>query len=245
VAHEFGHYVEAERRDRTFPYLFSDLLAAEGEGPGASGERESILREQFADLFAVYALGPAYACTCILLEFDPRKADVDPSRHPSDARRVHFLLQALERMQESDRTRPYGWIIGRLTDLWLAGIRAVGKPESLTGEQVRQLDYRLNAMYEILDNPAHQLAGARYELQRWSRVQSLRDALTALASNVAYAAEPEIERRVENVLRGQPYPVILPDVFNAAWLCRLQKEQLQPDVISQCALLMCRKILGQ
>jgi hypothetical protein len=244
VAHEFAHYLQTERRDKTFPYLFSEILQSEGEAPGIKGENDRILQEQFADLFAVYSLGPAYICTCIMLDFDPRQAHLGRSGHPSDAQRVYFVLQALQKMQAHDYTSPYGWVLKRLRELWVANIKAAGMLESLTPEHKRQLDKRLDTMYKVIDNPGNQLAGIRYDRARWnSKVQALQVELESLSKNITYTDDCYVRQRVNTVLKTNVNEVTLPDVLNAAWLCRLLNEQLEPDIISKYALMMCDMVL--
>jgi hypothetical protein len=240
VAHEFGHYLQTERRDQMFPYLFSEILQSEGKDPGINGENDRILQEQFADLFAVYSLGPAYICTCIMLDFDPCQAHRDRSGHPSDAQRVYFVLQALQKIQAHDYTGPYGWVLKKLRELWVANIKAAGMLESLTPEQTRQLNNRLDKMYKVIDNPAKQLVSVRYDLARWnSKVQALRVELESLSRNTTYTNDCHVRQRVNTVLKTNVNEVTLPDVLNAAWLCRLLNEQLEPDIISKYALMMC------
>jgi hypothetical protein len=244
VAHEFGHYVVSERRDKIFPDLFVEILQAESQGLGTLKNNESILQEQFADLFAVYTTGPAYACTCILLEFDPRQAHASRSGHPSDAERSHFILQALRMMQQGDRIKPYSWIINRLHVAWLASMGAAGCLESLTQEQKQRLDGRLEKMYEVIDDPGRQLAGAHYEIRSWNRATSLSNALLRLSRDVTSLDDRVINDILRNPLGGHEDRVFLPDVLNAAWICRLQNESLSPDDISQGALRMCHKLIN-
>jgi hypothetical protein len=237
VAHEFGHYVVSERSRRDFPDLFSDILQREGRGLGALQSSETILQEQFADLFASYAVGPAYACTCILREFDPRDAHKPRSGHPSDAERSYFILQALRKMQKDDMVRPYSRIIERLlAPTWLASMEAAGCRELLTQEQKEQLDGRLEMMYAVIDDAGRQLSGARYDPTRWSRVESLSRGLERLAKNAASLHS--------HAINGSLDQAILPDLLNAAWTCRLEVERLSPDDISRAALALCHELIG-
>jgi len=240
VAHEFGHYLQAEKREQKFPYLFNEILSSEGQA--FTDQPDPILQEQFADLFAVYVLGPAYACTCILLEFNPRTADRDAIGHPSDARRVFFLLRALEKLQEHDCTKPYDWIITQLNKRWGAGVRAA-KSQPLTKKELQQLGKRFDTLYEVLANPANQLAAAPYGPDRWSLVRPLAGELGRLAAT--HASAYEAEGRVRKVLEGQKGPAVVPDLLNAAWLCRLLDDQSDPRVISRLALPACRSLLNR
>ena len=241
VAHEFGHYLQTEKRDQRFPELFTEIVMSEGQEE-LTIQTDSILQEQFADLFAIYVLGPAYACTCIWQEFNPRTADRDRLRHPSDARRVRFVLQALEKMQEQVATRPYSWTIERLTRGWDAATAAT-KSRPLTREELQQLDHRLGRLYEVLDDPSRHLKGAHYAPTRWSRVRPLADELKAVAKDATGGDGQQIVDRVMSVLEGQKGADVVPDLLNAAWLCRLRDDGLDPDVISYLALSACRGLL--
>jgi hypothetical protein len=220
AAHEFGHFVAEEIRKDGPSDLFMTIL--QGEGNLKPEERDKrFLHEQFADLFAVYALGPAFACTCILLHFDPGTADQDGREHPADAKRVHFILGALEEMDKADWKRPYAGIIKYLREMWQGSREAARKSEPLTPEIIGQLNNRLNELYvRVVDK---RLAGVRYT--SWSRA-------SVLAPELLSDKEPA------QLLKDFKGEITLPDLLNAAWLCRIQDWE-NSNQIGQRALGLC------
>jgi hypothetical protein len=239
VAHEFGHYLANERAGTTFPYLFGDILNSENLPICKGDSNWRILQEQFADLFAVYALGPAYAFSCIQLEFDPRQALLPQEGHPSYAERAFFLFAALQKMQNGDITGPFNWVISQLKSDWNQALQALGL-NPIT--QNNALSQRLESMYAVLNDPGKQLAGVRYTSLAWSRAKILCGNLTEIGQQAAYSGKDAIQQKIKTILKaGDPFN--LPDVFNAAWLGRLQDEK-QTESISQMALTACQKILN-
>lgn len=242
VAHELGHYVESERRGTSFPYDYSKILEKEGQGIGVLGGRnELILIEQFADLFAVFALGPAYACMYIILSSDPRLAYASDEVHPSDAERVYFILNAHSKMR-SRHYNPFSEIINPLKDLWDLSLQTLGM-EPIKENKI--LDYRVDAMYEIFNNEKNKLSGVLYEPMRWITVHKLRDDLVSLVNLGNKSDSWDIEFAIERKLGKYETSVELPDVINAAWLFRLEEEGIPPDEINQVALSVCQRLLAK
>jgi hypothetical protein len=224
IGHEFGHFVAEELRKPDTSDLFVQIL--QGEGMHKPEEQDvRLLHEQFADLFAAYALGLAFACTCILLHFDPGTADRDGREHPADAKRAHFILQALDKMDKTDVARPQLGIIEHLRTLWRQSLEAVGKPEPLAPEIIGQLNNRLDELYvRVVDR---RLAGVRYT--GWSQASLL-------------SAELLSDKGAAQVLADFDSKITLPDVLNAAWLCRIQ--HWDRDIqISEKALNLCLEIV--
>jgi hypothetical protein len=143
LGHEYGHFVaeQFKRRllaspDATWEFPILDYIS----GQSTDGQTTNLLQELFADLFAVHLLGPAFACTAILLRFNPSVPDVDSQTHPSDVKRAHFILHAL-RAADSGYSKAAGvlectWVTNRQEagaapldanvaerlDGWLAGL---------------------------------------------------------------------------------------------------------------------------
>ena len=110
AAHEFGHFVgprwPSSGMGEATPY--QRFLDVENLGP------PSHLGEYFADMFATFALGPAYVDSCLLRRFDPA-AEGDAS-HPSDRERAEWILAGLELLTEAaEQEKP-----GSVTHLFLA-----------------------------------------------------------------------------------------------------------------------------
>jgi hypothetical protein len=239
MGHEFGHYLVNERAGISFPYLFSDILGSENLAGSKGDPNWLILDEQFADLFAVYALGPAYACSCILLEFDPRQALLAQVGHPSYAERAFFMLAALQKLQEGDNTGPFDWVISQLSADWTQALQALGLNPITQNNALKQ---RLESMYAVIDNPANQLAGARFSSLDWSRAKKLCCNLTEIGQQAAYAGKDAIRQQIKTLVSAAN-PFSMPVVFNAAWWGRLQDEA-HMESTSQMALTACQKMLN-
>jgi hypothetical protein len=101
AAHEFGHLLGLGSKFR-----------GEIERLAQGDNERNWVHEHFADLFATYVLGPAFACTCLLTRFDPSS---DPNRqshtHPSDGLRawaISWTLTEMERAQCEYLRWPWG-----------------------------------------------------------------------------------------------------------------------------------------
>lgn len=204
AAHEFGHLAVRELKrptgpeDAEFP-IRNILLRA---GPNAPH-----LRELFCDLFAVYALGPSYPCTTVLLRFGPRRFDRDAGQdHPADRKRVHVVLRALRGLDPENRA--YDDIAGLLQGAWETARADAGMSAELSDEEAADLDDRVDEWLDILDELAPK---ARYD--GWLRAVRLRDRLTTARG----AAD----------LDGAD----VADVLNAAWLRRLDAWD-EPGVVA-------------
>jgi hypothetical protein len=226
VAHEFGHYVGPEirmdvdrGRIRSLRYPFQELLAIEAKrGP----TWWSYLHEEFADVFAVYVLGPAYACTCALLRFDPSGALTDGFQHPSPARRMHLVLGTLRRMDAGTGVvRPYRGITDQLEGLWATSVAAAGLEPDLGAAAIQELDDRLAVLYEVLAGLPGSLS-----YRSFHRAQGLSAQLRPGEAPVK--------------LEGD---VTLADVLNAAWLCRLESwDRHLEAVIAERAAEACQRL---
>lgn len=205
TGHEFGHLVGQELRvhkpDGTYRYPFQEILQREGQ---IEPRNEAFLHEHFADAFATYTLGPAFACVCILLRFDPGVAYRDGREHPGSAKRAYFILRGLGKMDEAEGgvVRPYGGIIEHLWDLWRQNLAAAGQPENLDQGIVPQLNEWLEELYLLLDTELP--PRARY--QGWLRAQRLSPELLS-------------NKEAGRILKDED---TLADVINAAWMCRIQ-----------------------
>lgn len=221
AGHEFGHLVAQElkvpRHDGTFRYPFQEICQREGL---INTKNVPFLHEHFADLFAVYALGPAFACTCILLRFDPSTAYMDEKEHPSYAKRVHFILKALEKMDEAEGPMPrYRHIIKWLEDLWQRSLVASRQPKELDQAAILELNDQLEELYNLVDT---ELPRVRYT--GWLRAQRLADEL-------------QPDKDTMPMLQNED---TLSDVLNAAWLCRIQHGD-EVRRIGERAVKLCRR----
>lgn len=127
AVHEFGHLVAQEQTivspDGKKVFEFAEEIES-------TGEQAPHFAELFADAFASWALGPAYACTAVLLRFAPDWAAFagDGATHPPDATRVAVTLGVLERLgyELSPFSPPYLEIVDVLRDVWEATLEDSG-----------------------------------------------------------------------------------------------------------------------
>lgn len=242
AAHEFGHFVapRLEVTDQTGKTRrpVQDLLDRERNDE----RRWHHLQELFADLFATYVLGPAYACTCILLRWDPWTAYDDGDRHPSDAKRVGWILKVLEEMNENtEGGEPTYWsIVEELRDAWKRSLRLAGQPESLGGyldmerkgggkQAIQQLDKWFVELYRAVGEN-NRLMDARYRERDWLRAQRMS---TQLLEETPLVGREECT---------------LADVLNAAWWCRIWHaagDVRQLHRIGERAVRLCQEIIDR
>lgn len=194
AAHEFGHYLAGTYEDSG-----TEALAAPFRDAARLGEQSwAYFHEHFADAFATYAMGPAYACTCVLLRFDPATANDAGQDHPSSAARVRLVLDLLERLDESiEVIEPYADVRATLRESWEAMVR------SATGSAPAEPDVAgtLDALWPLLEEAVPTM---RY--QTWLQAQGVADSLLRQHRNSAPLSAGADDLR---------------DVINAAWMARL------------------------
>jgi hypothetical protein len=139
LAHEFGHFAAGFLRSRTENGLIrQNALGAFVAGkqpkqpppqdqsahPAEQATKETgfpyLWHEFFADVFATYAVGPAYAMSALLLRFDVARAyRTDDPTHPSYAARAVAILETIERMTEEDKglSDVASWLRDQWTEL--------------------------------------------------------------------------------------------------------------------------------
>lgn len=205
LAHELGHFVgprlghdDANGR-RVLP--FGEMLAAAARsGPGAQGR----LDELFADVFASWTAGPAFAMACLFLRFDPaRGPDIPMARHPADVERMRVILRTL-RTTPSASPRE---LVDELEERWGAAVSASGNARAVSAEAGHALDRRTDELTDLL---AQELPrAARYA--GWARAETLAEGFDA-----------------GHVPKGLPSGSGPWDVVNAAWLHR-SRATLRPD----------------
>jgi hypothetical protein len=202
AAHEFGHFIgpklEVREPDGSSRHPFQVLLERESR----QGSRYwSYMHEYFADLFATYSLGPAYACTCLLLRFDPRA--VDGEQHPNTAQRAYLILRTLDKMNVASGRlmQPFSGIISLLEDSWRRSLRATGESDHLGQEMSILMDERLEELYSLTE-PL--LGSVKYG--GWLQANRIADELL-LNSTV----RPQLQT-----------DDTIADILNAAWLVRVE-----------------------
>jgi hypothetical protein len=265
AAHEVGHvanwYVLNQERDQDEPLRvltpFKDnqrasLVANDadlnelhqaggGEARQAEDWADARLRVLLADAFATYTMGPAYACSAIMLRLNPlAKALRDM---PADLQRAHVILSTLGCMNgdEDSPTRPYNTVIGRLKDGWEKALERSTPASALTDAEKAYLEQLAEAFTRDI-GPQIFTTAARYPdgspKDGWTKAQEWANSWWDQRKN------------------GKPFSLPdnptgkLRDALNAAWLCRLSitgdfdvRSRGHND-LANTATRLCQAIIG-
>lgn len=176
AVHEFGHFVAArlqqERPDGSISLVFQTykdafLKARESQAAPANSHPSTgqpapasqpgadwrvYLDEVFADVFATYAAGPCFACSCLLLRFDPAGAqDEADGKHPSFAKRAYLILQTLRRLNNEQPGRgKLAAVIQILDKSWRDACDAAGASPDLSPPDQVWIDAQASRFYYML-----------------------------------------------------------------------------------------------
>ena len=222
AAHEFGHYIAGTFENR------SDEPLGEPFRKASRGERQgwAYLHEHFADIFATYALGPAYACTCALLRFDPFTAHEAGEDHPSAVARIRFVLDALEKLDEGiGVVKQYAGVMAMLQEAWEGMVSsATGVAPELDAAAKQELSGKLEELWPLLTDGVPTM---RY--QTWLRAQGLAATLLEQHGNMQPLTAPVDDLR---------------DVINAAWMARLSGPPEAVPKLGEWAETRAREIVA-
>lgn len=216
AVHEFGHFVAKELQGRSGgrrSYPVETFIQQEGQ---ADPRRIAHLNDLFADLFAAYTLGPAYAYTMLLLRLDPGK--LDTFNHPSSARRAYVILKTLDLMGADQPMPPFATVTAWLREQWRALQQSADVPTILDDAEQQQLNNWTKRLMQLL----HQNLLDEAPYNGWPRAASLATRLMS-APDMASICRPDDE---------------LADVLNAAWRCRLE-DWPQTNHIGNQAMAAC------
>lgn len=218
TAHEYGHFL-AEKDSEISQNLFKQIIEQESENFRDGREKNEIeqiyikdrLHECFADIFATYSLGPAFASTCILLNFLPETELCDKThlQHPSNHERVYLILKTLGEMKEFDNNLKLQKyiplrLINKLKNTWEKLLETSGYFTRLSDLTVKKLNNRFENFYLLLNR---KFPLVRYTKENWNRTISL----------ALYI--PKVQQEdINSLLTEQD---TLATVLNAGWLCQL------------------------
>ncbi|MEP6912151.1 MAG: hypothetical protein ABI923_05325 [bacterium] len=227
AVHELGHYVGPRIRDAGGASLFDNELQQlkMSYADATKAKRQANhWREEFSDVFATYASGPAYACSCLVLAFNPADGSAynDGETHPAYAKRAYLILGMLEEM--SGKNHQYDAVVKFLQKLWANNLRAAGQTKELGDDDVTQLDNTLLKIFTILTRTS------KVEYKGWARATQLADDLAG-------------KKGVAQMLRAGD---TINDVINAAWLWRIrqpEEEAAQVQNITNKAIKLSGRIL--
>ena len=162
LAHEFGHL--AARATPAF-------VEYQREQTGSSGmeQRGRHMDEFFADVFATYTLGPAFACDVVLLQFQPAEAYLARGAHPSHQERARVILQTLTEMNRKG-AGAFGGALQQLERAWGGAVAACGAQPADAPAFEKQLAQSLSwgrKIHGFIDK--FYRLGAAYTPRDWSR----------------------------------------------------------------------------
>lgn len=224
MAHEFGH-VAAPATPAFLEFVTREITATLRSHPQASSwtrqqqerylsERSAQLHEFFADAFAVYCQGPAFAFDMVLLHLNPAEAYTPRGHHPTHAERFEGLLTILKQMdtaaqQEGYEDPPYAWVANWLKQVWQQGLSACGtQPDELAPYYRSQARRLTGEIYNVLEQ--FYRLGAQFSPADWKRAN---DKAVALLSG--------------NVTLHDETPRTL---LNIAWACRVRHPERITDI---------------
>lgn len=217
VAHEFGHVVA--RITPLFRHLqqhYPHTLAADEAGAARLAAQ---LEELFADVFAAYSCGPAFAAAMIALHFDPLSAHAPRGDHPTHQQRVDVICHTLEAMEAASVGGPddasFAGVAHRLAQLWQESLDSAGTGREPAAPPVLQPAEVAPALFQAV--AASYRLGAAYERAAWERALGAASELRTGGFSLA-------------ALR-QRYPSArLHDILNVLWCARLVPQYTVHDL---------------
>lgn len=265
AAHEYGHVVVDEVPGiKQFVNDEVDRLLADDRFNKAADEQIKMqikcqTKKQvdvlFADAFATYSLGPAYACAAIILRFDPSNAYTEFPERPPDAWRAFIVLATLKMMSweaaarksvyrlddlplgDQSKDAPYMEVINWLMDRWKEMLERAGLPESLSDSDNQRLDKQSRLVWRALKTELIRMT-AQYPYTRGEEGW-LEASRQAQQWNLALGAGDSLLDDVKNS------PITkLRDVLNAAWLSRISKPERVLE-IERAAQKLCDHIISR
>ena len=228
IAHEFGHLVARDTAAFSTWQARQVAKAASGEVP--AGILSSRLEELFADVFATYIAGPAFACATVVLYLDPVSATASRGGHPSHADRVDAILGTLHSMNDEERLTaahrgPYDDVLAELDATWSAALTKAGTPPNRPWDggarqpAARELGVLVRRYYRL---------GAGYRPERWNWAQKFARQLLQAPGGVHIAAQADTDTT------DRPR---LGDLLNALWAARMAARVPLPALTDAAARL--------
>jgi hypothetical protein len=225
--HELGHFM-APRLGASRPGgspVATRIAAERAKRPNLGNFAE----ELFADTFATYVGGPAYAYSCLLLRLNPSGAhdDVKPT-HPAPIKRAVAVLTTLDALQEAHNRSgraagSFGPFIADVRQAWSARLAAAAEASDASAEAAAYASELATELRALLDDLA---VVVRY------------DGLGRAGALEATLVEG----------RAPPGPVALIDALNGAWMARRRAElgdrPDHVDAITDGLTALCARITG-
>ncbi len=154
MVHELGHFATERLESRLGQRLAEDLLGLQWATdvlPHVLPDRLTTVlahpHELFADVFATYTLGPAYAAA-LVERATPHRPSMSRDDHPAWEFRVHAVLQTLRRCSGwADAVRP-------ISARWRADVAEAGPPTAPCVESCGIIDAFVDRAIGVLEQTA-------------------------------------------------------------------------------------------
>lgn len=225
MAHEFGHIV-APQTPELKTKINEQLAIAAQNHPEANqwnqaqvqdyvSQRGSHLEEFFADAFATYCQGPAFAYNVCRIHFNPREAYFWRRDHPTHAERMEVILKVLNEMNEQEKVYendngPYDGVLSRLRYSWSELLQKSGVQAGPVEQFHRLKANALGSMFFNLLNKYYR-RGAQYQGDKWKEAEKTAEQLLN---------DDEVSLSNMNVR----------NLLNLGWICRIREPNQQTRI---------------
>lgn len=220
-----------------------DATVKERVEESGSGLSEELRKSLFADIFATYTLGPAYACAAILLRFEPHHA-LAVGGDPSDIDRAWLILKVLDYLGQPgswndyvEQPGSYFETVRTLRDLWGEAVASLAgqdvSPDPPAGEHP-DIQSFLDDAWDVLieSGQIHPFNGGRSEgderRNRWNEAEEL----------AKFLAPPNAFREGAQAPAFNRQDVI--GLLTAAWRARLADRERNTNRIARKVLDLWR-----
>jgi hypothetical protein len=200
AAYEFGRIMVEQ--DKTL----SSKVVEEAQ---ASGRSVQLVTETLADAIAMYAVGPAYACSAIFMSLNPGPAL--PGGPPADGARAEIIFEMLKQADKNAGDAiSLAPVLEPLERAWAEAVKETG---AVPGGDVGTKE-RTEFFWRWAKN---NYVTAMYSPIAWQNAERLKDAVLKRASGDPLAPQDQtsIDAGVSDVR----------DMLNAAWLLRLARPE--------------------
>lgn len=209
AAHEFWHIWVSKGTD------IESLIGQESE----AADPPEHIHTLFADAFATYAMGPAYAYSAIVLRFDPRAANSKSDTHPTSSERAEIIFQMLERVWDGE-LQVFAGSVSDLREKWDTTLDQAN-PDDIS-DHIDEA--RLKSLKDYSDSVASFLdtnSQLNYPRDSWKQIQTWQN---SLASDPFKISRESVDGTED-----------LRDVLNMAWQCRAVHPNTLPSTIARNA----------
>jgi hypothetical protein len=223
AVHEFGHFLSGRLRhlrdDGSSSLAFQEhrnSVVPPQQTAALGIDWRVWVDEIFADVFATFAVGPSFGCSCLLFRFDPSSAeDEADGKHPSYAKRAYVILRALRHLNNEQPMGKLMRVIELLDSSWRGACQSAGTSPELSENYQTWLDGQVSTLYFMLRTD---VGGLKF--QGWESAQNKAGWLEKLPD--------------------PPEEFTLVELLNAAWICRL-KENSYPERLSENFVNLARQ----